>query len=68
MRVQMRLFGHVAHALLIGDQVALNGFAIEENLARAHLDEPGDHLHGGGLAGAVRSQIAGHFAGDARKS
>ena len=39
--------------------------AREQDLARGHGDEPGDHLHSGGLAGTVRSQIAGHFAGAA---
>ena len=29
----------------------------------AGLDQPGDHLHGGGFAGAVRPQVAGDFAG-----
>ena len=33
MGVQMRLFGHVAHALLVCDEVALDGLAIEENRA-----------------------------------
>ncbi len=67
MRVQMRLFGHVAHALLPGDQVAPDGFAVEQNLAAARLDEAGDHLHGGGFAGAVRPEVAGHLAGQAEK-
>ncbi len=29
----MRLLGHVAHALLVGDQVALDGLAVEQDLA-----------------------------------
>ena len=62
MRVKMRLFGHVAHALLVGDQVALDGFAVEKDLARGRLDQAGDHFHGGGFAGAVRPQVAGDFA------
>ena len=32
-RVEMRLLGHVAHALLVGDQVALNPLPVEEDLA-----------------------------------
>ena len=62
MGVEMRLFGYVAHALFVGDEVVANGLAAEEDLARADLDEPGDHLHGGGFAGAVGAQIAGDFA------
>ena len=61
-RVEMRLFGHVAHALLVGDQVAANGLAAEKDFARADLDQPGDHFHGGGFAGAVGAQVAGDFA------
>ena len=68
MRVEMRLFGHVAHALLVGDQVALNGLAVEQDLAGGHLHQPGDHLHGGGFAGAVRPQVAGDLAGAGRKA
>ena len=68
MRVEVRLFGHVAHALLVGDQVALDGLAVEEDLAGGHLDQAGDHLHGGGFARAVRAQVAGHLAGARREA
>ena len=68
MRVEMRLFGHVAHALLVGDQVALDGFAVEQDLARGGLQQPGDHLHRGGFAGAVRPQVPGDLAGARRKA
>ena len=33
-RVEMRLFGDVTHALLVGDQVAANGLAAEKDFAR----------------------------------
>ena len=59
----MRLFGHVAHAALVGEQVALNGLAVEQDFAGGHFDESGDHFHGGGFAGAVRAEVAGDFAG-----
>ena len=68
MRVEMRLFGHVAHALLVGDRVALDGLAVEQDLAGGGLDQAGDHLHGGGFAGAVRSQVAGDLAGARREA
>jgi hypothetical protein len=41
----------------------LNPFAVEKNLARSHFHQAGDHLHGGGLAGAVGTQVAGDLAG-----
>ena len=63
MVVEIGLFGDVAHAALVGDQVVLDGLAVEEDLAKGHLDEAGDHLHGGGLAGAVGAEIAGDLAG-----
>src|SRR5258706_13078377 len=59
MSVEVRLFGDVAHALLVGDRVKLNRAAVEEDLTAGHFDETGDHLHGGGFAGAVGSQISG---------
>ncbi len=68
MRVEMRLFRHVTHALLVRDQVGLNALAVEQDLARGRLDEPGDHLHGGGLAGAVRTQVTGDLAGARREA
>ena len=67
MRVQMRLFRHVAHALFIGDQVALNALALEKDLARGHLHQPGDHFHGGGFAGTVRPQVPGDLPGAREK-
>jgi hypothetical protein len=62
MGVEMRLLRHVAHAPLVGDEVVANGLAAEKDLARADLDQPGDHLHGGGFAGAVGTEVAGDFA------
>jgi len=62
MRVEIRLFRHVSHALLVGDEIAANGLAGEENFARPDLDQPGDHFHGSGFAGAVGAQVAGDFA------
>ena len=61
--VEVRLLGHVAHALLVGDEVVLDGLALEEDLAERHFHEAGDHLHGGGFAGAVGAQVAGDLAG-----
>ena len=63
MGVEVRLFGDVAHAALVGDEVVLDGLAVEENFAGGHFDEAGDHLHGGGFAGAVGAEVAGDFAG-----
>ena len=68
MRVKMRLFRHITHALLVRDQVALNGIAVEQNFAGGHLHQPGDHFHGGRFAGAVRPQVAGHLARRGRRT
>jgi hypothetical protein len=61
MTVEVRLLGDVPHALTEGHEVIVDGFAIEEDLAGGHFDETGDHLHGGGFAGAVRTEVAGHL-------
>src|ERR1035438_4380686 len=37
--------------------------AIEENFAGRSLNEPGDHFHGGGLAGPVRAQVSRDLTG-----
>src|ERR1039457_6992377 len=36
--------------------------------ARAGLDEPGDHFHGGGFSGAVGAQVTGDFARGGREA
>ena len=61
--VEIGLFRDVAHAAFVGDEVVVDGFAIEENPAGGHLDEAGDHFHGRGLAGAIGSEVAGDFSG-----
>jgi len=62
-RVEMRLFGHVAEALLVADQVVPDGSALEQDFACRRLDERGDHFHSGRFAGAVGPQVAGDLAG-----
>jgi hypothetical protein len=57
-RIEVWLLGDVAHALAVGHQVVANGLAVEEDLAGARLDETGDDLHRGRLAGAVGTEIA----------
>ena len=61
--IEIRLFGYVADALLVGNEVFVDGLAVEEDLTGSHFDETGDHLHGGGFAGAVGTEITGDFAG-----
>src|SRR5580700_2297949 len=68
MRVEMRLFRHVPHALLVGDRVILDGYAIEQDLARAGLDEAGDYFHRGRFAGAIGSEVARDFTGMRRET
>ena len=50
MVVEVRLFGDVAHAALVGDEVIVDGLAVEKDVTDGHVDEAGDHLHGGGFA------------------
>lgn len=66
--VEVWLLRDIAHAPLVGNQIVLNGFALKQDMAQSHLDQAGDHLHGGGLARAVRPQVAGHFAGPGREA
>src|SRR5271157_3501927 len=44
-------------------RVALHGVALEQDLARSRLEQPGDHLHGGGFARAVGPEVTRDFAG-----
>ena len=68
MRVQVGLFGNIAHPSFVSRRVFLNRHSAEENLAQAGFDQSGDDLHGGGLTRAVRPQIAGHFSGSRREA
>ena len=43
-------------------EVFVDVAAAEEDFAVVGLDHPGDHLDGGGLAGAVGAQVAEDFA------
>src|ERR1700739_1475482 len=62
MVVEIRFFGDVAHTPLVSDEIVVDGFAFEEDVARGHLDQAGDHFDGCGFAGAVGSEVAGDFA------
>src|SRR5580658_2864059 len=68
MSVQIRLFGDISHAPFESQQVLLDGDAIEEDLAGAHLHEPGDHLHGCRFTRSVRSQVTGNLSGLRREA
>ena len=61
--VEVRLFGDVAEAAAEGEEVVADGTAVEEDVAGGGLEEAGDHLHGGGFAGAVGAEVAGDLAG-----
>ena len=63
MRVEVRLFRHVADALLEGGEVVVDAFAVVKDLPVGRLDQPGQHLDRGALAGAVRPQVAEDLSG-----
>jgi hypothetical protein len=67
MRVELRFLRHVAHPLLVADQIVLDTLAVKQNLARRQLNQTGDHFHGRGFAGAVRPQVSRHLAHARRK-
>jgi hypothetical protein len=45
MRVEMRFFRHIAEALLPGDEIPPDGFAIEDDFAGGRLDQARDDLN-----------------------
>jgi PadR family transcriptional regulator len=63
MTIEVGLFGDIPEASLEGDEIPVNGNAIEQDFARGDFEEAGDHVHGGGFAGAVGAEIAGDLAG-----
>src|SRR5262249_24965908 len=56
--VQIRLFRHVAEAAFEPNQILANVAAMEQNLARAGIEPPREHLDRGALTGTVRSHVA----------
>src|SRR4051794_12087425 len=58
MVVKIRLFRDVAHAPFVAHEVVGDAFAVEQDLARGHFNQAGNHLHGGGFARAVGAEIA----------
>ena len=63
MVVEVGLFGDVAHAALVGDEVVVDGPAVEKDLAGGAVDEAGDHFHRGRLSRPIRAEVAGDLAG-----
>jgi hypothetical protein len=65
MRIEMRLFGHVADAALKGFAsfgIFVDVAAVKRDFAGCRLKEANDHLDRGALAGAVGTEIAERFA------
>jgi hypothetical protein len=62
-RIQVRLFGDVSKTLTIPDAVAADRFTIEQDLAAAWFNEADDHLERCRFTRAIRTEIAGDFAG-----
>src|SRR5215470_15629876 len=68
MRVKMWFFRHVAHALLMGDQIAIDAPTIEENFTGCCFEQPGDHFKSRGFSRSVGAEVSGHFTGARRKT
>ena len=62
-RVEVGLLRHVADAPLEGGEVLVHAASAVEDLTFGRLDQPGQHLHGGALAGSVGPEVAEDFAG-----
>src|ERR1700749_1017922 len=62
MRVEIRFLGHVTHALLPRDRIALDPLPLKQNVPGRYLNQPRDHLHRRGLARAVRAEISRDLA------
>ena len=60
--VARRVLGQVADQPLRRQRVLQHVVAADRDPSRGRRDEPGDHAHGGGLAGAVGPEEAQHFA------
>src|SRR6516162_11562847 len=63
MRIEMRLFRHIAHPGFVRNQIMVDAAAIEKDLSGRDLEQSGDHLDGRGFPGTVGAEIPGHFAG-----
>src|ERR1700733_642789 len=61
MRVELRLFGNVAEALVVGEAVPMNGLAVKQNFPIGRIYEPGNHFYRGRFARPVRAEVARHL-------
>jgi len=66
-RVEVRLFGHVADLPAVVDQIGRDVDPLKKDCAAARFDESGQHADRRGLAGSVRSQVAEHLSGGDRE-
>jgi hypothetical protein len=60
--IEVGLLGDVAEAALEALQVAADILAVEEDASAGRLEQAGEHLDGGALAGAVGAEIAQDLA------
>ena len=67
-RVEVGLLRHVADAPLEGGEILVHAASAVEDLTFGRLDQPGQHLHRGALAGSVGPEVAEDFAGLHRKA
>jgi hypothetical protein len=63
MRIEMRLFGHVADAVLELLEILADIAPVKKDAPGIRLDEADDHLDGGAFAGSVGAQVAENLSG-----
>jgi hypothetical protein len=61
--VDVRFLRDVAEGGAVGLEIGANALPFEEDLAAVGFEQAGDDLDGGGLAGAVGTNVADDFAG-----
>ena len=66
--VDVRLFRHVADLGLVASRWSWMSSPRNSDRALGRRHQPGEHLHRGGLAGPVRTQVAEHLARPGRRS
>jgi hypothetical protein len=59
--VEDGLLRNVPEAPTVAERILINGDAIDEHAAGGRLDEAGEHLRCGALAGSVGAEIADNF-------
>ena len=66
--VEVGCFRHVPDPPPVGEELVPDVFAVDADLAVGRLEEPGDDVDRGRLAGSVRAEVAEHLAGPYREA